>query len=168
MFQEVKVHAKNSLHKVSENPFLREFKEFAMRGSVIDLAIGIMVGGGFNKLISSLVNDIIMPPLGVLIGRVDFGDMFIDLSGTDPVSLAAAREAGSATLNYGLFFNTLLDFVIIAFVTFLLVKQINRWKRKDELPPPAGTKPCPFCAMDIPLKAVRCPLCTSSLQGQTA
>jgi large conductance mechanosensitive channel len=143
---------------------LKEFKEFAMRGNVLDMAVGIIIGAAFGKIISSLVNDILMPPIGLLLGKVDFSSLFIDLSGQSHASLAAAKAAGAATINYGVFLNSILDFVIVAFAIFLLIRQVNRFKRE---PAPAAptTKDCPFCASAIPLKAVRCPHCTSQLQA---
>ncbi|MEN6523631.1 MAG: large conductance mechanosensitive channel protein MscL [Anaerolineaceae bacterium] len=142
---------------------LKEFKEFVMRGSVLDLAIGVIIGGAFGKIVSSLVNDVIMPPIGLLLGKVDFSKLFISLSGTKYASLAAAQEAGAPTLNYGMFLNTIIEFLIIAFVIFLVVRQINRlFKPKPESVEPT-TKTCPFCQTEIPIKAVRCPHCTSEL-----
>lgn len=138
---------------------LKEFKEFAMRGNVLDMAIGIIIGAAFGKIVSSFVSDILMPPIGLLMGKVDFSSLFLNLSGQDYPSLAAAKAAGAPTINYGVFFQTIIDFVIIAFVIFLLIRQINRMKRKDEAKP--TTKDCPYCASPIPLKAVRCPHCTS-------
>ena len=143
---------------------LKEFKEFAMRGNVLDMAIGIIIGAAFGKIISSFVADILMPPLGLLLGKVDFSGLFISLSGTYP-SLAAAKAAGAPTLNYGLFLNTVIDFLIVAFAIFLLVKQINRFTAKPAPAPPAPTtKDCPYCASAISIKATRCPHCTSELK----
>jgi large conductance mechanosensitive channel len=141
---------------------LKEFKAFAMRGNVIDLAIGIIIGGAFGKIITSFVSDVLMPPIGLLLGKIDFANLFINLSGTDYPSLAAAKEAGAATINYGLFINTLIDFIIVAFVIFLVVRAINRMK-KPEVAAAPSTKDCPFCQTAIPLKATRCPHCTSQL-----
>jgi large conductance mechanosensitive channel len=138
----------------------KEFKEFAIRGNVIDLTIGIIIGGAFGKIITSLVNDIIMPPIGLLLGKVDFSTLFINLTGKSYATLAAAREAGAATINYGLFLNTVIDFIIVAFVIFLLVRQINRMKKPAQTVA-ATAKECPFCCSIIPLKASRCPNCTS-------
>jgi large conductance mechanosensitive channel len=143
---------------------LKEFKEFAMRGNVLDMAIGIIIGAAFGKIISSLVNDVLMPPIGLLLGKVDFSNLFIDLSGQSHPSLAAAKAAGAATINYGVFLNTILDFLIVAFAIFLLIRQVNRFKRQPE-PAAPTTKDCPFCASSISLKAVRCPHCTSQLQA---
>jgi len=142
---------------------LKEFKEFAMRGNVLDLAIGVIIGGAFGKIVTSLVNDIIMPPIGLLLGQVNFKDLFIDLSGKGYASLAAAQEAGGATINYGMFINTLIDFIIVAFVIFLLVRAINRMQRPKPVPAPATTKKCPYCTSEIALEATRCPHCTSQL-----
>jgi len=142
---------------------LKEFKEFAIKGNMIDLAIAVILGGAFGKIITSLVNDIIMPPLGLLLGNVNFTDLFVSLNGTKYASLADAQAAGAATLNYGLFINTIIDFLIVAFIIFLIVKQINRMKRA---PVPAGptTKDCPYCYTQIPIPATRCPNCTSELK----
>jgi len=145
---------------------LKEFRDFAMRGNVLDMAIGIIMGAAFGKIISSLVSDILMPPIGMLLGRVDFGSLFLNLSGTDYPSLAAAREAGAPTINYGVFLNTVLDFLVVAFAIFLLIRQINRLKRKEEEKPSEPTsKHCVFCFSAIPIKATRCPNCTSELKA---
>ena len=143
---------------------LKEFRDFAMRGNVIDMAIGIIVGGAFGKIISSLVSDVLMPPIGLFLGQVDFGSLFLNLSGTAYPSLAVAREAGAPTINYGVFLNTVLDFLIVAFVIFLLIRQINRLKRKEE-EKPSTSKDCSFCFSAIPIKATRCPNCTSELKA---
>jgi large conductance mechanosensitive channel len=143
---------------------LREFREFAMRGNVVDLAIGVIIGGAFGKIVTSFVNDILMPPIGLLLGEVSFTDLFITLSEGNYATLAEAQEAGAATINYGLFINTVLDFVIVAFVIFLFVRGINRLKREEEAPPAEPTtKKCPYCFTEIPIEAVRCPHCTSQL-----
>ncbi len=142
---------------------LKEFKEFAMKGNVVDLAVGVIIGAAFGKIVTSLVNDIIMPPLGLLIGKVNFADLFINLSGKTFNSLEEAKKAGAPTINYGAFINNILDFILIAFAIFMLVKSINRLQRKTEVPPPPNTKDCPFCITAIPLKATRCPSCTSQL-----
>jgi large conductance mechanosensitive channel len=142
----------------------KEFKEFAMKGSVLDLAIGIIIGGAFGKIVTSFVNDVLMPPLGMLLGKVDFSGLFIDLSGGHHTTLAAAKEAGAATLNYGIFINSIIDFLIVAFAIFLLVRQINKMRRQPEVAAPAPTtKECPYCISVVPIKASRCPECTSSL-----
>lgn len=143
---------------------LKEFKEFAMRGNVVDMAVGIIIGAAFGRIITSLVGDIIMPPIGVVLGKVDFSNLFLSLSGQQYPNLAAAKAAGAATINYGVFINTLIDFLIVAFVIFLMVRQINRWSKPA---PPAAptTKECSYCASSIPIKATRCPNCTSQLPG---
>ena len=141
----------------------KEFREFALKGNVIDLAVGIIIGAAFNKVVQSLVNDIVMPPVGLLIGKVDFSSLFINLSDKSFETLAEAKKAGAATINYGLFINNLVDFAIMAFVVFLMVKQINRLRR-EEAPAPATTKECPFCVSRIPLPATRCPHCTSAVE----
>lgn len=143
---------------------LKEFKEFAMKGSVLDLAVGVVIGGAFGKIVSSLVEDLLMPPLGLLLGRVDFSNLYVNLSGQEYESLAKAKEAGAATLNYGLFLNTILSFLIVAFAIFLLVKQINRLRR-EEPPPAPSSKECPHCLSTIPLKATRCAHCTVELKA---
>ena len=145
---------------------LKEFKEFAMRGNVIDLAVGVIIGAAFGTIVKSLVEDVLMPPIGLLVGGLDFSNLFVSLSGQHYPSLAAAKEAGAPTINYGLFLNNVLNFVIVAFAIFLLVRQINRLKRETPVPPPAPTeKPCPFCISTIPLAATRCPHCTSELRA---
>lgn len=149
-----------------ENKMLKEFKEFVMRGNVVDLAIGIVIGGAFGKIVTSFVSDILMPPIGLLLGKVNFSNLFIDLSGNHFTSLEEAKKAGAATINYGLFFNTILDFVIVAFAIFLLIRQINRMRRESEPAPAApDTKECRFCLSVIPAGASRCPHCTSELNG---
>ena len=140
---------------------LKEFKEFALKGNVIDLAIGFIIGAAFNKVVQSLVNDIIMPPIGMLTGKMDFSALFVNLSGKQFETLVEAKKAGAATLNYGLFINTLVDFIIMAFVVFLMVKQINRLKREVPIVPAPETKECPFCLSIVPLAAKRCSQCTS-------
>jgi large conductance mechanosensitive channel len=146
-----------------DNEMLKDFKEFAMRGSVVDLAVGLVIGAAFGKIVTSFVEDILMPPIGLLLGKVNFNNLFIDLSGSGFATLEEAKKAGAATINYGMFFNTILNFIIIAFAVFLIIRQINRMKRESE-PAPANTKECPFCLSVIPLKAQRCPNCTSELQ----
>ena len=144
---------------------LKEFREFALRGNVLDMAIGIIIGAAFGKIITSFVNDILMPPIGLLLGSVDFSNLFINLSGQPYATLVEAQAAGAATINYGLFINTVLDFVIVAFVVFLFVRQVNRMRREEEAPPPEPTKACPYCLSAVPLKATRCPHCTSELEA---
>jgi len=142
----------------------KEFKAFIMRGSVMDLAIGIIIGGAFGAIITSFVNDIIMPPIGLLLGKVNFSSLYVPLDGKTYASLAAAKDAGAATINYGQFINTLINFLIIALVIFLVVRALNRlMPKKAEAPAAPITKACPFCATDIPIKATRCPNCTSEL-----
>ena len=140
----------------------KEFKEFAMKGNVLDMAIGIIIGAAFGKIITSFVSDILMPPLGLLLGKMDFSNLFINLSGGDFPTIAAAKAAGAATLNYGVFLNTIIDFVIVAFAIFLLIRQVNKFKRQPAAAPP-NTKDCPFCVSSIPIQAKRCPHCTSQL-----
>lgn len=142
--------------------FLEEFKEFALRGNVLDMTVGIIVGGAFGKIVTSLVNDIIMPPIGLLLGHVDFSNLYLNLSGKKYASLTEAKAAGAATINYGVFLNEVINFVIVSFAIFLLVREINKLRR-PALPPTPASKICPFCQMEIPMKAVRCPHCTSEL-----
>jgi large conductance mechanosensitive channel len=145
--------------------FMDEFKAFAMRGNVLDLAVGIIMGVAFGSIVNSLVKDIIMPPIGVLLGDVDFSSLYINLSGKDYDSLKAAQDAGAATINYGLFINTVINFIIVALAVFILVKQVNRFMPKpEEKPAPPATKECPYCASSISAKATRCPNCTSQLE----
>jgi large conductance mechanosensitive channel len=145
---------------------LKEFKEFALRGNVLDMAVGIIIGGAFGKIITSLVNDVIMPPIGLLLGRVNFNDLFFSIDGKPYATLAAAKAASAPTINYGMFLNNVLDFIIVAFAMFLMIRQFNR------LMPPAPvvvtTHECPFCASEIRLKATRCPHCTSELTAAAA
>lgn len=141
---------------------LKEFKEFAMKGNVLDMAIGVIIGGAFGKIVSSLVSDVLMPPIGLLMGKVDFSSLFLNLSGTPQPSLAAAKAAGAPTVNYGVFLQTVFDFIIIAFVIFMLVKQVNRLK-KPEVPAAPTTKGCPQCLSTIPIKATKCAYCTSNI-----
>ena len=141
---------------------LKEFREFIARGNVIDLAVGVVIGAAFGKIVDSLVKDIIMPPVGLLLGKVDFSNLFIDLSGTGYASLKEAQEAGAATVNYGLFINRLISFLIVAFAVFLVIKQINRFRRAPAAPAP-DAKACSYCSMMIPIAATRCPHCTSQL-----
>jgi large conductance mechanosensitive channel len=141
----------------------KEFRDFAMRGNVIDLAIGVIIGAAFGKIVTSMVNDVLMPPLGLLLGKVDFSSLFINLSGTHYNSLAEAKAAGAATLNYGVFINNIIDFLLVAFAVFLLVKQVNRFMPKPAEPAPADAKECSYCKSSIPKAATRCPHCTSQL-----
>jgi len=145
---------------------LKEFREFAMRGNVVDMAVGVIIGGAFGKIVSSMVGDVLMPPIGKLMGNVDFSSLFLDLSGGGHASLEAAKAAGAATINYGVFFNAVIDFVIVAFVIFLLIRAMNRMKQKDEAPPAAPTtRACPQCLLDIPREAKRCGHCTSEVRA---
>jgi len=142
---------------------VQEFKEFIMRGNVIDLAIAVIIGGAFGKIVTSFVEDVLMPPIGLLLGKVDFSNLFVNLSGKNYPSVAAAKAAGAATLNYGIFFNQVINFLIIALANFLLLKQVRR------LQPPAPaavptTKDCPYCLSAVPLAATRCAHCTSDLK----
>lgn len=142
---------------------LKEFKTFIMRGNVLDLAVGIIIGGAFGKIVSSFVNDILMPPLGLILGKINFADLFLNLSGKPYPTVAAAKAAGAPTINYGMFINTVIDFLIVAFAIYLMIVQVNRLKRKPEEAPPA-TKECPFCISAVSIKATRCPHCTSNLE----
>ena len=142
---------------------LGEFRTFLMRGNVVDLAVAVVIGAAFGAIVTSFVNDLLMPPIGVILGGVNFSDLFISLSGRSYASLAAAKAAGAPTLNYGVFINTMLNFVIVAFAVFLLVKQVNRLKGPAPAPAAPTTRECPQCAMAIPLKARRCPHCTSEV-----
>jgi large conductance mechanosensitive channel len=141
----------------------KEFKEFAMRGNVIDLAVGFIIGAAFGKIVSSLVQDIIMPPIGMLLAHVDFSNQFVALNGKHYASLDLAKTDHAATINYGLFLNNVIDFLIVAFCVFVLVQQMNRWTKKPEPVAAPTTKECPQCAMTIPISAKRCPHCTSQL-----
>jgi large conductance mechanosensitive channel len=148
----------------------KEFKEFAMKGNVLDMAIGIIIGGAFGKIVASLVADVLMPPIGLMLGRVDFSNLFLVLkdgkTAAPYASLAEAQAAGAVTINGGIFFNTIISFLIVAFSVFLLVRGMNRLQRKEAAAPaPATTKDCEFCASAIPIKAVRCPQCTSQLKA---
>ncbi len=144
---------------------LSEFKTFIMRGNVVDLAVGVIVGASFGAIVTSLVNDVLMPPIGRLLGGVDFKDFFISLAGQSYPTLAAAKAAGAPTLNYGLFLNAVINFLIVSFAIFLLVRQVNRLLPKPAAPAVARTKDCAWCATAIPVSATRCPHCTSNLAG---
>jgi large conductance mechanosensitive channel len=149
---------------------LKEFREFAMRGNVIDMAVGIIIGAAFGTIVNSLVQDVIMPPIGLLLGHVDFSNIFIVLRegkvAGPYASVAVAKSAGAVTMNIGVFVNTIISFLIVAFAVFLLVKTINRLRRQEEAPPPAPTtKECSYCFSIIPIKATRCPQCTSELKA---
>jgi large conductance mechanosensitive channel len=141
----------------------KEFRDFAARGNVIDLAVGVIIGVAFGKVVTSLVNDLVMPPIGMLIGRVDFSNLFVAMNGGTYASLDEAKKAGAATINYGLFLNTCIEFLIVAFAVFLLVKQVNRLKG----PVVIDTRDCPFCYSKMAIKATRCPACTSEVRGAT-
>ena len=142
---------------------LKEFKEFAMQGSVVDLAVGVIIGAAFGKIVSSLVEDVMMPPIGRLLGHVDFSGLFLNLTDKSYETLAAAKAAGAPTLNYGIFLNSIINFLIVAFCVFIVVQQVNRWTKKPEEPTAPTTKDCPQCAMSIPIAAKRCGHCTSQL-----
>jgi large conductance mechanosensitive channel len=146
----------------------REFREFAVKGNVIDLAVAVVIGAAFGAIVSSFVNDIVMPPIGLLTGGVDFSNLFVALDGETYESLAAAQAAGAPTLNYGVFINTIVQFLIVAFAIFMVIRQINTLKARTEPPPTSSqpvTKQCPYCLSDISLKATRCAFCTSELQA---
>jgi large conductance mechanosensitive channel len=144
---------------------LKEFKAFAMRGNVLDLAVGVIIGGAFGAVVTSLVGDILMPPLGKLMGGLDFKDKFFALDGNTYATLAELKKAGAPAIAYGAFINTVVNFLIVAFAIFLLVKQVNRFQKPAVVPPgPPTTKECQFCSMTIPIKATRCPQCTSDLK----
>ncbi|MDD3626805.1 MAG: large conductance mechanosensitive channel protein MscL [bacterium] len=144
---------------------LKEFKEFINKGNVVDMAVGIIIGTAFGAIIKSLVGDVIMPPIGVLLGNVDFSNLFITIKGDAFNTLAEAQKAGAVTLNYGVFINTLVNFLIVAFAMFIVVKAINKMKKKkEEAPAEPTTKPCPFCFSEINIKAKKCPHCTSNVE----
>jgi large conductance mechanosensitive channel len=142
----------------------KEFKEFIMRGNVMDLAIGIVIGAAFGKIVTSFVSDILMPPIGLALGMVDFTNLFINLSDTHYDTLKAAKEAGAPTINYGLFLGVVIDFIIVAFAIFLVIRMVNRMRRKKEVEPEAATKECAFCLSSIPINAIKCAHCTSDLK----
>jgi large conductance mechanosensitive channel len=149
---------------------LKEFREFAMKGSVIDMAVGIIIGAAFGTIVNSLVQDVIMPPIGLLLGNVDFSNIFAVLKegkvAGPYASVAAAKAAGAVTINFGVFLNTIISFILIAFAVFLLVRSINKMRRQEEAPAPVPTtKECTYCFSTIPIKATRCPNCTSELKG---
>ncbi len=139
---------------------VKEFRDFVARGNVVDLAVGVIIGASFGKIVTSLVNDVLMPPIGLILGHVDFSNLFLNLSDTHYDTLAAAKAAGVPTINYGLFINALIDFTIVAFVIFMIVKQVNNFTKK---PGPVTTKECPRCASTISLKATKCPNCTADI-----
>ena len=150
---------------------LKKFRDFAIKGNVMDMAIGIVIGASFGKIATSLVNDVLMPPIGLLLGKVDFNSLYVPLDGKTYASLDAAKKAGAATFNYGAFINTVLDFIIVAFAMFMIVQWYQSMSERFEKPAPAAaptTKPCPFCMSEIPLAATRCPHCTSQLEQPQA
>ena len=142
-----------------------DFKKFAARGSVIDLAVGVIIGAAFGKIVSSLVNDIVMPPIGLLIGRIDFRNLFVPLNGQHYASLADAQKAAAPTINYGLFINACIEFLIVALVIFMIVRQINKLQAAPPTAPAEPPRNCPYCFSRVPLKATRCPFCTSAIPG---
>src|SRR5450631_305382 len=144
---------------------LKEFKAFAMRGNVLDMAVGIIIGAAFGQIVTSFVQDIMMPPIGRLLGHMDFSNLFVSLSGVHYDTIAAAKAAGAATLNYGLFLNTVINFLIVAFAVFLLVRQVNRLAPKPV--PAPSTRDCPYCLSAVPVKAVKCAHCTSELTSSS-
>jgi len=143
---------------------IKEFKEFAMRGNVLDMAVGIIIGAAFGQIVNSFVQDILMPPMGRLLGHVDFSNLFVSLSGAHYDTVAAAKAAGAATLNYGLFLNTVINFLIVAFAVFLLVRQVNRLAPKPAPAAAPATRDCPYCLSAVPAKATKCSHCTSDLR----
>ena len=147
---------------------LKEFKEFAMRGNVVDMAVGIVIGAAFGTIVKSFVDDVLMPPIGLLLGKADFSNLFVVLKEGQTAgpyaSLADAQKVGAVTVNYGLFVNSLISFLIVAFAVFMVIRAINRMRRQEEAPAEPVTKDCPFCLSAVPVKAVRCPHCTSELQ----
>jgi large conductance mechanosensitive channel len=145
----------------------KEFKEFTLRGNVLDMAVGIVIGVAFGRIVTSFVEDILMPPIGLLLGKVDFSNLFLSLTGQHFDSLAAAKAVAAPTLNYGMFLNHVFNFLIVAFAIFLLVRQVNRLKRQQEAPAPT-TRECPYCLTQIPLKATRCAGCTSEVNPVAA
>jgi len=156
--------AERAIHHKRGGTMFKEFKEFAMKGNVLDMAVGIIIGAAFGKIITSFVSDILTPPLGLLLGKVNFSSLFINLSGESYPSIEAAKAAGAATLNYGIFIQAVIDFLIVAFAIFLVIKQVNRFRREAPAAAPT-TKECPFCASAIPIPAKRCPHCTSQLSA---
>lgn len=144
---------------------LKEFKQFAMKGNVVDMAIGVVIGGAFGKIVSSLVEDIMMPIFSLVLGKIDFANLFIALNGEHYNSLQAAKEAGAATLNYGVFINNIIQFLIISFSIFIAIRSINKFMSKEEVEEVASTKTCPYCKSSIAIEATRCSHCTSELEG---
>ncbi len=144
----------------------QEFKQFAARGNVIDLAVGVIIGASFGKIVSSLVSDIVMPPIGLALGRVDFKNLYVSLNGQVYASLADAQKAGAPTINYGVFLNTVVEFLIVALVVFLFVRQVNRLMPPPTVAPGEPRRDCPFCASSIPVRATRCAFCTSEITSK--
>lgn len=142
---------------------IKEFREFIMRGNVLDLAVAVIIGAAFGAIVNSMVADILMPPIGLAAGRVDFKELYVALNGQSYPNLAAAKAAGAPVIAYGVFLNTIVNFLIVAFAIFLIIKQVNRMKKPEAAPAAPSTKDCPFCASSIPAKAMRCPMCTSQL-----
>ena len=142
---------------------VEEFKKFIMRGNVLDMAVGIIIGAAFGKIVTSFVNDILMPPIGLILGQVDFSNLFINLSGTPAATLAEAKAAGLPVIAYGAFLNAIIDFLIVAFAIFMLIKQVNRVMPKKEEEPAKEPRLCPYCKTEIPDEATKCPHCTSEL-----
>jgi large conductance mechanosensitive channel len=146
---------------------LKEFREFAMRGNVVDMAVGIIIGGAFGTIVKSLVDDVLMPPIGLALGGVDFSNFFLVLKEGNPAgpyaALAAAKEAGAVAVRFGLFINSVISFLIVAFALFLVIRGMNKLRKAEVAPPPPPTKECKFCCGTVPLKATRCPSCTSQL-----
>jgi large conductance mechanosensitive channel len=142
---------------------LKEFKAFAMRGNVLDLAVGIVIGAAFGKIVTSFVADVLMPPIGLVLGKADMSSLFIDLSGTKHATIAEAKAAGAATINYGLFINTVVDFLIVAFVVFLIVRQVNKWQAPKTVVDAPKMRECPYCLSSIPALASKCSHCTSAV-----
>lgn len=149
---------------------IKEFREFVMRGSVLDLAVGIIIGAAFTAVVNSFVDDILMPPIGMLLGGVDFSNLYISLDGNTYESLAAAQLAGALTIDYGLFIMALIDFLIVAFVLFLIIRQVNkmRAKKEEEVPAEPAARECPYCRLDAAIQASRCPYCTSDLEVEVS
>ena len=145
---------------------LKDFKEFVMRGNVLDLAVAVIIGAAFGKIVTLLVSDILMPPIGLIVGNVDFSNLFLNLSSVPYQSLAEAKAAGAATINYGVFLNAVVNFLIVAFVIFLLIRAVARLRRQEEAAPAApATRECPYCLSNVPVRATRCAFCTSELKA---
>jgi large conductance mechanosensitive channel len=162
--REMKCKIKTGKNRQKELIMWQEFKKFIMRGNVMDLAIGVIIGGAFGKIVSSLVDDVFMPPIGLLLGKVNFSNLFINLGDTKYANLADAKSAGAPTLNYGLFINNVVYFLILAVIVFFMVKALNRISKKEEAPVEVTTRECPHCLSVIAKKADRCPHCTSEIE----